>query len=140
MSKTSSRKRDHVELCVNHDVAFRGKTTGLERYELLYNALPELDFSEVDTRVEFLGKKCGMPLLISSMTGGYGDAAAINQQLAEVCQTLQIPMGVGSQRQAMERASVQRGVADPVSRCSGIWGVQKSPKPEALRQSNGLLR
>ena len=102
MSQTSSRKRDHVELCVGEDVAFHTKTTGLEKYALLHNALPELDFCEVDTAVEFLGKPCGMPLLISSMTGGYDDAAIINQQLAQVCQSLQIPMGVGSQRQAIE--------------------------------------
>ncbi|MBK9247292.1 MAG: type 2 isopentenyl-diphosphate Delta-isomerase [Ignavibacteria bacterium] len=46
-----------------------------------------------------------MPLLISSMTGGYADAERINRELAEVCETFKIPMGVGSQRQAMENST-----------------------------------
>jgi isopentenyl-diphosphate delta-isomerase len=100
--RTSSRKKDHVDLVVGQDVAFRIKTNGLDRYELEHNALPELDFNEVDTGVEFLGKPCSMPLLVSSMTGGYAEAERINRELGEVCESLRIPMGVGSQRQAME--------------------------------------
>src|SRR4051812_1274688 len=42
--RTSSRKKDHVDLCVGSDVRFRTKRTGLERFELVHNALPELDF------------------------------------------------------------------------------------------------
>ena len=102
---TSSRKRDHVELCVGEDVSFRGKSTGLERYELEHNALPEIDLDDVDTSIEFLGRRCSMPRLVSSMTGGYPEAERINRELAEVCETLRIPMGVGSQRQALESSS-----------------------------------
>lgn len=100
--QTSSRKKEHIELCVEEDVAFRSKTTGLERYELIHNALPELDFSQVRTDVVFLGRECSMPLLIGSMTGGYDDAERINRELGEVCESLRIPMGIGSQRQAIE--------------------------------------
>jgi len=100
--QTSSRKKDHVDLCIGSDVAFRGKSTGLERYELEHNALPEIDFQDVDPSVMFLGRPCSMPLLISSMTGGYAEAERINSQLGEVCQSLGIPMGVGSQRQALQ--------------------------------------
>lgn len=100
--RTSSRKRDHVTLCVGEDVTFRAKTTGLERYELEHNALPEIDLEDVDTGVEFLGRRCSMPLVISSMTGGYDEAERINRELGEVCEELRIAMGVGSQRQAIE--------------------------------------
>jgi isopentenyl-diphosphate delta-isomerase len=100
--RTSSRKKDHVELCVGSDVSFRRKRTGLEEYELEHNALPELDLAEIDTSVEFLGRRCSMPLLISSMTGGYDEAERINRELGEVCQAIGIPMGVGSQRQALQ--------------------------------------
>lgn len=101
-SPTSGRKRDHVDLVVRHDVRFRGKTTGLERYEFIHNALPEIDLEDVDTSADFLGFRCSMPLLVSSMTGGYSEAERINRELAEVCEVFRLPMGVGSQRQATE--------------------------------------
>lgn len=101
---TSSRKKDHVELCVNADVTYRNKTAGFERVEFIHNALPELDFTDIDTATTFLGKPASLPLMISCMTGGYDDAVRINGSLAEVCETLSIPMGVGSQKQALESA------------------------------------
>jgi isopentenyl-diphosphate delta-isomerase len=98
-SRTSSRKRDHVELVVGRDVRFRSKSTGLEQFELEHNALPELNLADVDTSIDFLGRRCAMPVIISSMTGGYSEAEEINRGLSEVCQDLRIAMGVGSQRQ-----------------------------------------
>ncbi len=106
--KTSSRKQQHVELTVTRDVNFRTKTTGFERWEFLHNALPELNFSDVDPSCSFLGKTMALPLIVSSMTGGYGDALRINRQLAEVCRERKIGMGVGSQRQALEDSSFHR--------------------------------
>lgn len=102
---TSSRKKDHVELCVNADVTYRNKTAGFERVEFVHNALPELDFTDIDTATTFLGKVASLPLMISCMTGGYDDAVQINGDLAEVCEALSIPMGVGSQKQALESSA-----------------------------------
>ncbi|MBI3258431.1 MAG: type 2 isopentenyl-diphosphate Delta-isomerase [Ignavibacteriae bacterium] len=105
---TQSRKQQHVELCVNENVTFHKKTNGFENYEFIHNALPECNFSEISTETNFLGIQCGMPLLISCMTGGYPDAERINRELAEVCENLKLPMGVGSQRQALENSSLHR--------------------------------
>ncbi|MFH0989257.1 MAG: type 2 isopentenyl-diphosphate Delta-isomerase [bacterium] len=102
LTRTSSRKKEHVELVISKDVAFKGKTTGFERWDFVHNALPEFNFADVDTTSTFLGKKIALPLIISSMTGGYGDAERINRQLAEVCGEKQLAMGVGSQRQVLE--------------------------------------
>lgn len=127
---TSGRKRDHVELVVGRDVTFRSKTTGLERYDLEHDALPEIDFGDVDASVEFLGRRCSMPVLISSMTGGYADAERINRELAEVCEELRLPMGVGSQRQALESSSqhesfrVARRVAPSIALFGNIGGAE----------------
>lgn len=99
---TSSRKRDHVLLTVNKDVSFIKKTAGFERWEFVHNALPEFDLSDVDTTTTFLNKKISFPLMVSCMTGGYKEAERINRELAEVCEEFRLPMGVGSQRQAME--------------------------------------
>jgi len=106
--KTSSRKQQHVELTVTRDVNFRTKTNGFERWEFLHNALPELNFSDVDPSLEFLGKRMALPLIISSMTGGYADATRINRQLAQVCREKKLAMGVGSQRQALENSDFLR--------------------------------
>jgi isopentenyl-diphosphate delta-isomerase len=144
---TSSRKKDHVDLCVAADVTFRAKTTGLERYELEHNALPEIDLEEVDTSIEFLGRRCSMPVLVSSMTGGYPDAERINRELAEVCEALRIPMGVGSQRQALESASqhesfrVARRTAPSIPLFGNIGGaeVARTADVDAVRRLADLI-
>jgi isopentenyl-diphosphate delta-isomerase len=97
-----------VELVLARDVGFRHKTTGLERLEFIHNALPEIDLDDVRTGTTFLGKPVELPLIVGSMTGGYADALAINRGLAEVCEALRIPMGVGSQRQTMEDETYRR--------------------------------
>ncbi|MDH4069011.1 MAG: type 2 isopentenyl-diphosphate Delta-isomerase [Ignavibacteria bacterium] len=105
---TSSRKKQHVELAVSRDVRFQNKLTGLERIEFVHNALPEIDLSEVDLSTTFLGRTIRLPLMISCMTGGYSDALRINRGFASVCEELQIPLGVGSQRQALENSRYLR--------------------------------
>lgn len=107
-SRTSSRKQQHVELTLSRDVSFQGKSPGFERFEFEHNALPELNVSEVDPSTTFLGKRVSLPIILSSMTGGYKDALRINRGLAEVCAEKGLAMGVGSQRQAMEASTHHR--------------------------------
>ena len=102
MSKTSSRKKDHVDLCVNEQVSFRGKTNGLEEWYFQHNALPEINVEDIDTSTTFLGKTLSFPLLVSGMTGGYAEAERINGDLAEVAEDLRLAIGAGSMRQALE--------------------------------------
>ncbi len=104
-TQTTSRKKDHVELTVNKNVTFREKRTGFDEWEFIHNALPEINFSEIDTSTTFLSAQLSFPFLISCMTGGYADAERINKELAEVCEEFRIAMGVGSQRQALENTT-----------------------------------
>lgn len=96
------RKADHIRINLEEDVGFDAVTTGLERYRFEHNAVPELDLTAVDISTEFLGKRLRAPLLISSMTGGTGEASLINRRLAEAAEETGIAMGVGSQRAAIE--------------------------------------
>ena len=106
--RTTSRKKQHVDITLTKDVRFRGKTTGLERLEFVHNALPELNLDDIDTRTTFLGRELALPLMVSCMTGGYPDALAINRDLAAVCESARIALGVGSQRQALEESRFHR--------------------------------
>lgn len=98
---------DHIHAALHRDVEFHTRTTGLERYELEYEALPEINRSEVDTSVTLFGKRLSMPLIISSMTGGTEEAAGYNRSFAEAAQEFGIGMGVGSQRVALEDPSLE---------------------------------
>lgn len=102
MPNTPSRKKDHVDLCVNEQVSFRMKSNGLEQWEFVHNALPELNLEDIDASTTFLGRPISFPLMLTGMTGGYADAERINGALAEACQELRIPIGSGSMRQALE--------------------------------------
>lgn len=100
-----ARKADHIRINLEEDVQFPGLTTGLERYRLVHQALPELDLAAVDTRSPLLGKTLAAPLLISSMTGGVEQAERINRNLAAGAQARGIAMGLGSQRTGLEIAA-----------------------------------
>jgi isopentenyl-diphosphate Delta-isomerase len=97
----SSRKSDHIRINLEEDVR-SGITNGLERYRFVHQALPELDLQSVDVNLEIFNRKLKAPLLISSMTGGTAEAAAINRTLAMAAQETGIAMGLGSQRAAIE--------------------------------------
>jgi isopentenyl-diphosphate delta-isomerase len=108
MTRTSSRKQQHVNISLTKDVAFRAKSSGFDHWDFLHNALPELNLSDIDPSTVFLGKKIALPFIVSSMTGGYAKAERINRQLAEVCGQKKIALGVGSQRQALENMRYHR--------------------------------
>lgn len=95
------RKADHIRINVEEDVDFKGLTTGLEKLYFLHKALPELDFSTVDTSTQLFNRTLSTPLLISSMTGGTAEALSINRTLAAAAQEMNIAMGLGSVRAAI---------------------------------------
>jgi isopentenyl-diphosphate delta-isomerase len=104
-TSTTERKHSHVEICLHRDVCFDRTTTGFEEWRFEHNAAPEINGSDIDLSTTFLGRKIALPLMISSMTGGYGNALALNRQLAETAEKFSIPLGIGSMRQALEDAS-----------------------------------
>jgi isopentenyl-diphosphate delta-isomerase len=104
------RKQQHLDICLYKDVR-SALTTGLERYRLVHQALPEMALADVDTRTEFLGHPLNAPILISSMTGGAERAYDINRRLAAAAQELGLAMGVGSQRVGIEDPSQMESFA-----------------------------
>jgi isopentenyl-diphosphate delta-isomerase len=101
--ETAARKAEHIRINLEENVR-SGLTTGLERYRFIHQALPELDLNNVDTSARWFGKTLNAPLVVSSMTGGTGNAGPLNRNLALAAQAARIAMGVGSQRAALEDA------------------------------------
>ncbi|MCI4350045.1 MAG: type 2 isopentenyl-diphosphate Delta-isomerase [Thermoplasmata archaeon] len=93
------RKAEHVK------VVLEGQVEGRYRYwsdvQIIHNALPEIDFDAIDTSIELLGHRLAAPLMITGMTGGFPDAAKINDNLARAAAEVGIAMGVGSERAAI---------------------------------------
>ena len=76
-SNIDQRKKDHLIITSKEDVK-SSNTTGLEKFRLIHNALPEINLSEIDTSTTIFGKKISVPVLISSMTGGTEESRLLN--------------------------------------------------------------
>jgi len=103
---TERRKADHIEICSTRDV--------LARYNywndihLVHLAAPEIDHEQIEMELRIFGKELAAPIIISGMTGGSEKGENINRNLAKAASDLQIGIGVGSQRAALEKSSLSR--------------------------------
>src|SRR6201995_1721532 len=100
----TTRKRRHIDVCLDDQVSYSGVTTGLERYRLPYNALTQTSLPHIDLSTEFLGASLRAPVLIGAMTGGAELSGTINKNLPEAPQRLGIGMMLGSQRIMLDSA------------------------------------
>ena len=105
---TLLRKSQHINICNNDDVEAKDKYTGFSDVRLMPCALPDFDADEVVTKTSFLGRNFDLPLLITGMTGGLEQGAEINLRLAKAAAHFNIPMGVGSQRIALENRNYEK--------------------------------
>ncbi len=109
MSDLARRKLKHIEVCLEREVEYATRTTGFERYDLPYRALPETHLEAIDTRTTFLGRELSAPLLIGAMTGGAALSSLINRNLATAAQRLGLGLMLGSQRVMLEDPSARPG-------------------------------
>jgi isopentenyl-diphosphate delta-isomerase len=98
--ETRDRKAEHIRIALDRKMQLDASWFDAWRFD--HVALPEIDMAEVDTAVEFLGRRLSAPLLISCMTGGTAQAGQINLNLAAGAERAGIAVGVGSQRKALE--------------------------------------
>ena len=101
MKNQIKKKKKQLDICLKKDVEM-DVSNGFEKYQFTHQALPEIDFEEINTSTTFLNKKLSAPILISSMTGGTANASQINHNLAKAAQKIGVAMGVGSQRIALQ--------------------------------------
>lgn len=100
----AERKKDHIE---NYLRSKHKNSTLFENVYIEHFATTDLDFKDINTKVEFLGKKLSFPLLIDAMTGGTEISYDINEDLARLCKEFNIALEVGSQRVAIEDSSFE---------------------------------
>lgn len=96
------RKNQHITICQTQDVEASKVTNGFEKLNFIPSAIPELSWKDISTRTTFLERSFDAPIMIVGMTGGVDKGAMINRRLAAVASHHKIPMGLGSQRIALE--------------------------------------
>ncbi|MEA1993274.1 MAG: type 2 isopentenyl-diphosphate Delta-isomerase [Euryarchaeota archaeon] len=126
VKKTKKRKNEHINYSLNKNVQ-SFKTAGFEDVEFIHNAVPEVNFNEINTEIDIFGRKLNCPLVISAITGGTERAKKINKNIARVCNKFNIGMGVGSQRAMIEDPSL-----------SDTYGVREEAKDILLIGNLGL--
>ncbi|MGB7868579.1 MAG: type 2 isopentenyl-diphosphate Delta-isomerase [Mycobacterium sp.] len=107
----TTRKRRHIDVCLDDRVAYSGVTTGLEGYRLPYNALTQTSLRHIDLSTQFLGASLQAPILIGAMTGGAELSGTINRNLAAAAQRLGVGMMLGSQRIMLDSALGEQAAA-----------------------------
>jgi isopentenyl-diphosphate Delta-isomerase len=96
------RKRDGIDIPLKKGAQAKASSSYLEYVRFVHNALPELDYTDIDTASFFLKQRFSAPLIIDSMTGGTPEARKINERLGKLAQEHNIPMGLGSQRAGLK--------------------------------------
>jgi isopentenyl-diphosphate Delta-isomerase len=120
------RKDDHLRIAAEVGVEHRAGT-GLERIRLRHRALPERDLASVQLGIELLARPLAAPLVVSAMTGGTTEAAAVNERLAGAAAELGVAMVLGSGRALLE---------DP-----GLLGTYRlGPRPPLLLGNLGAAQ
>lgn len=118
------RKQDHIRIALDPRSQTEGQS-GLNRVQLIPEALPDFNFEEVDPSTSFFSRKLSAPFFVSSMTAGHADASKVNSLLAALSAEKQILMGVGSQR---------RELTDPEAHQE--WKQIRAASPKALLLGN----
>jgi len=124
------RKKEGIDIPLKEKVQGKENSTLFEEILLLHNALPEIDYDQIDLTTTFLNRKFSAPLIIDSMTGGTDEAIIINKRLGQVAEKYGFGMGLGSQRAGLrseklvESYSIARKMAPNAFLIANIGGAQ----------------
>ncbi len=130
IEQIKKRKREGIEIPLTENVQGKENSTYLEYVKLFHNALPEINFDEIDLSTTLLDKSFSAPLIIDSMTGGTDEAFLINKRLGQIAEKYGLGMGLGSQRAGLkseklvESYSIARKVAPNAFLIANIGGAQ----------------
>lgn len=125
-----SRKRDHIRIALDPrsqatEVLQSKNGAGFDRIQLIHEALPNFNFSDIQISQSYFGLEMAAPFFISSMTAGHQNGIEINRRLARAASQKKWMMGVGSQRKELLDAAA-----------SLEWKQIRKESPEALLLGN----
>lgn len=123
-AKTKERKMEHIEICLRENVQF-SKSAGFNDVEFIHCAIPEINLDDVSLETSLFGKRLKAPIIIAAMTGGARKGGEINAFLATLAEEFGVGIGVGSQRAAIEDASLKN-----------TFSVVREMAPTALKIAN----
>lgn len=103
-SQFEKRKQDHIELALMQ-ANQADELNALDQVTLIHEALPDINFSDIDITSTRFNKPVTKPFMVSSMTAGHHNAEAINRHLFAACAQSGWAMGVGSQRRELTDAT-----------------------------------
>lgn len=106
-NEIKDRKLEHILTCLDKNIEAQYKKTGFEDIEFIHRALPEMDFSEIDTSLTIFNHQFDFPLFINAMTGGHKVSERINKNLAKLADEFNIGLVLGSQRAAIIDPSLE---------------------------------
>lgn len=127
------RKAEHVSAALQHDVSAPQAASWAD-VRLVHRALPEVDLDQIDTSVDFLGRRLRAPVFVSSLTGGHPDVAVINERLAMVAEQYGLAMGVGSQRAAIVNPALAETYAIVRAKAPGAFLIANVGAPQLIAQ------
>ncbi len=136
-------KQSQIDVCLRFQVEYTTRTTGLEKVDLPYEAMPDSSLDGVSMVARILGKPLTAPFLIGAMTGGARRSARINRNLAQAAEALGVGMMLGSQRVMLddERKSdgfLVRDIA-PNALLLGNLGLTSLRGPSAVADIRHLI-
>jgi isopentenyl-diphosphate delta-isomerase len=126
------RKKEGITIPLTRNVQARRSSNYLEFVRLVHNALPDLDYENIETSCKFLDHELAAPIMIDCMTGGTSHATEINSRLGQLAQKYGLAMGLGSQRaglrspQLAETYTIARTKAPDAFLIANIGGAQLS--------------
>jgi isopentenyl-diphosphate delta-isomerase len=132
-NEVQQRKIEHVMIALEQGINVSQRANWND-VQLVHQALPEVDFDEIDTTVTFLGHTLRYPIFVSSLTGGHPEVSTINRNLARAAEKYGLALGVGSQRAAIvqpelaESYMVTREVAPNALLIANIGAPQLIPQ------------
>lgn len=94
------RKRDHIQLALREENQAR-ELNRLDELCLQHEAIPDVDFKDVNISSLRFAEEVPTPFVVASMTAGHEDARKINFNLLKACTYTGWAMGVGSQRREL---------------------------------------
>lgn len=118
------RKQDHIELALMQSNQ-ADELNAFDSISLLHEAIPDIDFDDINIASVRFNESVSTPFMIGSMTAGHDNAQMINRHLIAACYEKGWAMGVGSQR---------RELSDKTA--SAVWQSIRQDYPRVALFSN----